>query len=106
MLDRVADGHTEGKHNDLRDGKEGGSEDDVSNGPAVLEGTEDEDKLRDNVHHRADEWPEDVDDPEAERLVVLESGNTLEGGDGDEHGDTEDRQAGETKELQRADIEE
>lgn len=45
MLDSIADRHTECKQNDLGDGEEGGSEDDIANGPSVLKGAENKDKL-------------------------------------------------------------
>ena len=63
MLDGVAYCHAEGEQDDLRNGEERGTEDDITDGPAVLKSAEDEDQLRDNVHHGADEWPENVDDP-------------------------------------------
>lgn len=93
MLDRVADGHTEGKHNDLRDGKEGGSEDDVSNGPAVLEGAEDKDQLRDDVDDGANERPEYVDDPQPQRFCEAEASEALECGNGDEEANAKDNKA-------------
>jgi hypothetical protein len=40
--------------------------------------------LRDDVDDRADQRPENVNDPESERFAILESCKALEGRDGDE----------------------
>lgn len=57
MLDGVTYCYAEGEQENLGNGEEGSAEDNVTNGPPVIEGAEDEDKLRDNVDNSANEWP-------------------------------------------------
>ena len=45
---------------------------------------EDEDELGDDINDGTNKRPEDVDDPESERLRVVESGDLLERRNGDE----------------------
>jgi hypothetical protein len=80
MLDRVADSDAEREQEDLCDGEEGGAENDVTDRPAVVEGAEDEDELGNDVDDGADEGPEDVDNPQAGRVGVVEAGEFLKGG--------------------------
>lgn len=54
MFDGVADGHAEGEQDDLCNGEKRGSEYDISDGPAVFEGSEHEDKLRNDINDDAD----------------------------------------------------
>lgn len=90
MLDSIADRHTECKQNDLGDGEEGGSEDDIANGPSVLKGAENKDKLWDDIDDGANEWPENVDDPECKGFGVIESSKSFEGGNGNKEAYAED----------------
>lgn len=99
MLDGVTYGDTKGKQDDLGDGEERGAEDDVSNRPSVLKCAEDKDKLRDDVDNRANERPQDVDDPKPYGLRVLEACKLLERGDGDEEAHSEHRETGDSQEL-------
>ena len=101
MLDGVADGDREREEDDLRDGEERSAEHDVANRPAVLERAEDEDELRDDVDDGADERPEDVDDPQSDRLRKVEPCDLLEGGDGDKERHTERDERRYPEELQR-----
>lgn len=78
MLDGVAYGNREGEEDDLRHGEERSTKDNVANRPTVLESTEDEDELRHDVDNTANQWPEDVDYPEADWLRVVEASNLLE----------------------------
>ena len=78
MLDGVADCDRKGEEDDLRNGEERSTEDNVANRPAVLEGSEDEDELRYNVDNAADKWPKDVDYPETDWLCIVEACNLLE----------------------------
>ena len=54
MLDGVANGRTEGEHDDLCDGEERCAEQDVSYWPTILKGPENEDKLGDDIDNSAD----------------------------------------------------
>ena len=53
MFDGVADRDAEGEQDDLSNGEEGGAEYDISDGPAVFEGSEDENELGDDVNDGA-----------------------------------------------------
>ena len=89
MLDRVANGDRERKEDDLRDGEERGAKHNVADRPAILERAEDEDELGDDINDGINKRPEDVDDPESERLRVVESGDLLERRNGDEERNSE-----------------
>lgn len=78
VLDGVAYRDREGEEDDLRHGEERSAEDNVANRPTVFESAEDEDELRYDVDNAADEWPKDIDYPEADWLCVVEAGNLLE----------------------------
>ena len=97
MLDGVTYRHAEREEENLRNGEEGSAEDDITDRPSVLERAEDENELRHNIYGSANERPENVDDPQADRLRVVETGKLLEGGDRDEERDGEYNQAGNTK---------
>lgn len=99
VFDGVADRYAESEQDDLSNGEERGSEHDISDGPAVLEGSEDEDKLRNDINHCADQWPQDVEDPQGDWLRIAEPDVLLEGGDGEEKAGTEYRQARDPQEL-------
>ena len=90
MLDRIANGNTERKQNNLRDGEECSAEDDITDWPSVLECSEDKDKLRNNINDGAKKRPNEIDYVETDGLSEIESSKLLECGDGDEEGDTED----------------
>ena len=99
MLDGVAYRCAEREQDDLRNREERRTEDNVSNWPAVLKRAEYEDELRDDVDHRADQRPQDIDDPQAERLVVLEAGEALECRNCNKERDSEYDEAGYPEEL-------
>lgn len=63
MLDGVTYRCAECEQQNLCNCEESGSEDDVSDGPTVLESAEHEDQLRYDIYDRAGERPEDVDNP-------------------------------------------
>lgn len=63
VLDRVAYCDTECEQNYLRDGEECGTEDDITDGPAIVECAENEDELGNNIDYGANEGPEHVHDP-------------------------------------------
>lgn len=84
VFNSVADRYAESEQENLGNGEESGTEDDVTDGPPVVEGAEYEDKLGNNIDNGADKWPKNIDYPKPDRLVVLESGELLECGDGDE----------------------
>lgn len=101
MLDRVADRGTEREQKHLRDREEGGAEDDVANRPTVIERAEDKHELRDRVDDCADERPEYVDDPKANRFRVAEAGVALECRNGKEEAESEKHKGGDTDELRK-----
>ena len=84
MLDGVAYRHAEREEDDLRDGEEADAEEDVPDRPSVVERADDDDELRDDVAPDADDWPEEIDDPEGYGVGVAEPGDFVECGDGDE----------------------
>ncbi len=93
MLDSIANRHAEREQEDLGDGEESSTENDVTNRPSVIEGTEYEDELRHNVDDDADERPKDVDYPKSYRVAKFEAGELFECGDGDEKWDAKDNKA-------------
>lgn len=101
MLHCVADCHGEGEEDDLRDGEEANAEENVADGPSIVQGANDDDELGDHVGEDAYEGPNDVDDPETEGFGVVEPGESLECSDGDEEGDTKHGKAGDSETLRR-----
>ncbi len=89
MLDSVANRCAKGKQDDLCDCEESRAKYNVSNGPTILESAENEDQLRDDVNHRTDQGPEDVNDPKTERFGESETCKALERGNCNEETDTE-----------------
>jgi hypothetical protein len=83
----------------LSDREECCTENNVTNWPSVLECSEHEDQLRDDVNERADEGPENVDNPKTDGVVVFETSELLEGGDRDEESDTPDEETCYPEEL-------
>lgn len=57
MFDGIAYRYAESEQEDLGNGEEGGAKNDVTDGPPVVEGSEDEDELRNNIDDGADEGP-------------------------------------------------
>ena len=84
MLDGVAYRDAEREQEDLPNGEEGDAEHDVANGPAILERLKDEHELRDSVYDNADHGPNQVYDPQADWLRILEPCELLESGYRDE----------------------
>lgn len=78
MFDRVADRNAEGEEHNLCDGEKPYAECDISNWPAVVQRSDDDNELRNNVCYHANQRPDDVYDPKAEWFIVLESGEALE----------------------------
>lgn len=94
MFDGVADRDTECEKEDLRDDKERSPEDNITDGPTVLERAEDEYELRNNVYGCTDKRPEDVDDPETDGFGILEAGELFECGDGNKERNAKEDEAG------------
>jgi len=101
VLYSVADGSGECKQKNLGNGEKRSAKGNVTDGPAIIKGAEDENELRDNVDNDADNGPEDVDHPKPDDVGVGEAGETLEGGDGDEEGNAEYGKAGEAENPER-----
>jgi hypothetical protein len=99
VLDRVADLRAEREEHDLRDREERGAEQDVAERPAVRERAEHEHELAARVHRRAHDRPQQINNPQRERLRVREARDALERRDRDEHGHAEDDEAREPQEL-------
>jgi len=57
VLDGVANCDAESEEKNLGDSKEGRPKNDVTEGPAIIESTEDKDELRYNINHSTDERP-------------------------------------------------
>jgi len=81
VFDGIANRYAESEEQDLSTSIESSAEDDVTDGPPVLEGAEDQDELRDDVDRNADERPDDVDDEERDGFGIVEPKELLEGGD-------------------------
>lgn len=90
MRDRAADGVAEREQEDLADDPERRAKDDVADGPPVVERPDDEEELRDDVDDDAGEVENELEDPEASRLLRREAGDVLEGTDRDQAGDESD----------------
>ena len=89
VFDGIADCHAEGEEDNLGDSEEGGTEEDITNRPPVVECTGHEDELGDDIYDDADGWPDKVDDPKGERVCVVEAGEAFECRDGEEEAGTE-----------------
>ena len=94
MLDSITYRHTERKQEDLRNNEEHCAKNDITNRPSVIECTEDEDKLRDDVDCGADDGPEDVHDPEGDGFQVVKACDTFECGNRNEEAHSKDNKAG------------
>lgn len=62
--DGITNGDREAILDDLADDEEGGTKQDVADGPAVVQGAKDEDELKDDVDDDAGEVEDEFDDPE------------------------------------------
>lgn len=98
MLHTVAEDLTEAVKKDEADGVGKHTKDDVSQRPAVIEGTPDEQELGDNIDDNADEVEGIDDDPERDG-VLFAKGDVFEGTDGEEEADEEEGEAGQTHDL-------
>jgi hypothetical protein len=94
MLDGIADLDWKAIKDDLANGKEGDSKEQIAYRPSVLEGSKDEDELKDDVDDDADEAKDVHDDPEGGRFCAGKGGDALEGGYRDEKGHSKDYGAG------------
>lgn len=99
MLDGITYRDAKRKQQDLRDNEERSAKDDITDRPSVVECTEDEDKLGDDVDCCTDDWPEDVYDPECDGFQVVEASDAFECGDCNEEAQSEDDEAGYPQEL-------
>jgi hypothetical protein len=99
VLDGIADGDVECVEDDLTDGKKGGSEDDVANGPSVVQGADDEDQLEDDVDEDAERVEDVGDDPKSDRLCGRHAGYAFERGHGNKGDDKPDNERGDSEEL-------
>ena len=68
VLDSIADGHAEGEEYNLGDSEEGGTKEDITNRPPVVECTSHKDELGDDIYDDTNGWPDKVDDPKSDRL--------------------------------------
>lgn len=68
VLDSIANGHAEGEEDDLGDSEEGGTKEDITNRPPVVECTGHKDELGDDVYDDTNGWPDKVDDPKSDGL--------------------------------------
>lgn len=94
MLDSITYRNAERKQEDLRNNEERSSKDDVTDRPSVIKCAEDEDKLGNDVDCCADDWPEDVHDPEGDGFHVVEAGEAFECGNCDEETQSKDDKTG------------
>jgi len=97
---RIAYRNAECEQENLTSCVEGRAKDDITDWPSILESTEYEDELRDDVHRDADERPKHVYDVQCYRRRVGKAEELLESGDSDEEGSTEDNEARYAEELE------
>ena len=100
MFDRIAYRNAEREQQNLTPCIESCAKDDIADRPPILECTEDQNQLRDDVNWDADERPKHVYDVQCDRIRVGEAEDLLKGGDSDEEGSTEDNEARDAEELQ------
>jgi len=89
VFNRITNRHTKRKQQHLTSCIKRCSKNDITYWPSVFKGTEDEDKLGDDVDGDTDERPDDVDYEESDGFGVWESEELFECGYGDEKGDAE-----------------
>lgn len=93
MRDGVADFDGKGEEQDASDDIERRSKDQIADHPSVIECSEDQHELRDNVNDHADGREHQIRDKEAGRVLKGEMNVVLERGDGDEEADAPYHQA-------------
>jgi len=97
MLNRITYRRTKRKQQHHRYNPKRRPEYYITQRPSILQCSEHEDKLRDDIDCSADERPDEVYDPETGRFGVGEGGELFECGDGDEERDAEYSEAGEAE---------
>jgi len=98
VFNRITYRNAEGEQENLTPCEESCAEDDITDWPPILEGTEDQNELRDDINWDANERPEHVDDVQCDRRRVGESEELLKGGNSDEEGNTKDNEARDAEE--------
>jgi len=93
MRDCVAYLRAEGEKQNASDDVEGGSENDITENPSVVESTENEDELRHDVDDDADCGEYEIGDEKADGFGVVEYGDVLEGRHSDEKADAPNNKA-------------
>lgn len=99
MRHGIADPQRKGEEKDNTDGVECNAKDDISNDPSIVECTNDEDELRDNVNDDANSREDQIGHKETDGVVVLERSDVAEGSNGDKKADASDDEGAQTKEL-------
>jgi len=82
MLDGIADSDAEREEKDLSDCKERRAENDVADGPSIVEGPEYEDELRDDVDDDTYRGPQYVYNPKAGRVCEVKTCEAFERSNG------------------------
>lgn len=70
MRDGIADGDAECKEENAADSVETNAENNVTDDPAVVEGADNEDELRNNVDDGDNQWEDQVGDEQTNRLGI------------------------------------
>ena len=83
LTNGITDGNAEGKENDDTDSVESHTENQVSNDPSVVESSDNEYELGNNVDYDADEREEEVGDEKTGCLFVRHACVSVERRDGD-----------------------
>ena len=99
VLDSIADCHAEGKEDNLRDGEEGDTKEDITNWPPIVECADHKDELGDYVYEHASGGPDKVDDPKGERVCVAEASEAFKCRDGEEESSTEQKEGRQAENL-------
>lgn len=78
VLYGVANSHAESEQENLCNGEKRCAEQDIADWPAIFQGADNENKLKDDVNSNADEWPEQIDDPQSDGLGKAEPSTVFE----------------------------
>jgi hypothetical protein len=84
MLDGITDCYAECKQQYLCNNKERCAKEDIADWPPVVERAEDKNELGDDIDGGADDWPQDIYNPQRYGFRIVETGDLLECGNGDE----------------------
>lgn len=100
MGDGVTDGGAEGEEQHTTDDVEGDTKDNVTDDPAVVEGSHNQNELGDDVDDGHDQGVNEIGDEETDRVVVVERAPLLERAGSNDEADAADAEAAEAQRLE------